>query len=98
MTSSIATILFTDVGDSTALMRRLGDERAPRVFDRHAPGGALVTGPACAENHDGARFCGACTHLLTLTGDRCGFANPAGVHNARGQTDGRLDDLGSGVS
>jgi hypothetical protein len=34
MTSSIATILFTDVVDSTALMQRLGDERAQRVFER----------------------------------------------------------------
>src|SRR5262249_31254587 len=35
MTSSIATIFFTDVVDSTALMQRLGDERAQRVFERH---------------------------------------------------------------
>jgi hypothetical protein len=28
MTSSIATILFTDVVDSTVLLQRLGDERA----------------------------------------------------------------------
>ena len=35
MTSSLATILFTDVIDSTALMRRLGDERARSVFRRH---------------------------------------------------------------
>jgi len=35
MTSSIATVLFTDVVDSTALMQRLGDERAQRVFERH---------------------------------------------------------------
>ena len=35
MTSSIATILFTDVVDSTALMQRLGDERAGSVFERH---------------------------------------------------------------
>jgi hypothetical protein len=28
MTSSIASILFTDVVDSTALLQRLGDERA----------------------------------------------------------------------
>jgi class 3 adenylate cyclase len=35
MTSSIATILFTDVVDSTVLMQRLGDERAQRVFERH---------------------------------------------------------------
>ena len=32
---SIATILFTDVVDSTALLQRLGDERAERVFDGH---------------------------------------------------------------
>ena len=32
---SIATILFTDLVDSTVLMQRLGDERAQRVFDRH---------------------------------------------------------------
>ena len=35
MTSSIATILFTDVVDSTVLMQRLGDERAGAVFERH---------------------------------------------------------------
>jgi class 3 adenylate cyclase len=35
MTSSIATILFTDVVDSTVLMQRLGDERAQRVFEGH---------------------------------------------------------------
>jgi class 3 adenylate cyclase/tetratricopeptide (TPR) repeat protein len=35
MTSSIATILFTDVVDSTALLQRLGDERARSVFERH---------------------------------------------------------------
>jgi len=34
MTSSIATILFTDVVDSTALLQRLGDERARAVFGR----------------------------------------------------------------
>jgi hypothetical protein len=35
MTSSIATILFTDVVDSTALMQRLGDEldRARTQFE-----------------------------------------------------------------
>ena len=32
---SISTILFTDIVDSTALMQRLGDERAQRVFERH---------------------------------------------------------------
>src|SRR5215472_274411 len=32
---SISTILFTDVVDSTALMQRLGDERARRVFEQH---------------------------------------------------------------
>src|SRR5262245_8867367 len=32
---SIATILFTDVVDSTVLMQRLGDERAQRVFESH---------------------------------------------------------------
>src|SRR5262245_23475562 len=32
---SIATILFTDVVDSTVLMQRLGDERAQRVFEGH---------------------------------------------------------------
>jgi class 3 adenylate cyclase len=32
---SIATILFTDVVDSTAVMQRLGDERAQRVFEQH---------------------------------------------------------------
>ena len=32
---SIATILFTDVVESTGLMQRLGDERAQRVFDGH---------------------------------------------------------------
>src|SRR5262245_20223124 len=32
---SIATILFTDVVDSTVLMQRLGDERAQSVFERH---------------------------------------------------------------
>ncbi|MCI0346700.1 MAG: adenylate/guanylate cyclase domain-containing protein, partial [Chloroflexi bacterium] len=31
----ISTILFTDVVDSTALLQRLGDERAQRVFERH---------------------------------------------------------------
>ena len=41
MTSSIATILFTDVVDSTVLMQRLGDERAQRVSEHHDPGGAL---------------------------------------------------------
>jgi hypothetical protein len=45
MTSGIATILFTDVVDSTVLMQRLGDERAQRVFERHDPAGELVTGP-----------------------------------------------------
>src|SRR5262249_29888760 len=35
MTSSIATILFTDVVESTAVMQRLGDERAGSVFERH---------------------------------------------------------------
>jgi class 3 adenylate cyclase len=32
---SISTILFTDLVDSTALMQRLGDERAQRVFEGH---------------------------------------------------------------
>src|SRR5262245_12842492 len=32
---SVATILFTDVVDSTVLMQRLGDERAQSVFERH---------------------------------------------------------------
>ena len=37
---SIATILFTDLVDSTVLMQRLGDERAQRVFEPppHADG------------------------------------------------------------
>src|SRR5262249_61153037 len=35
MTASIATILFTDIVDSTVLMQRLGDERAQRVFEGH---------------------------------------------------------------
>jgi len=31
----ITTILFTDLVDSTALMQRVGDERAQRLFERH---------------------------------------------------------------
>jgi class 3 adenylate cyclase len=34
MTSSIATILFTDVVDSAALMQRLGDERTGGRLER----------------------------------------------------------------
>ena len=33
--AAITTILFTDLVDSTALMQRVGDERAQRLFETH---------------------------------------------------------------
>ena len=31
----VATILFTDLVDSTTLMQRVGDERAQKLFETH---------------------------------------------------------------
>jgi hypothetical protein len=54
MTASIATILFTDVVDSAALMQRLGDERT---------GGRLEDwGASCHEN----QFSSPCVSWLTI--------------------------------
>jgi class 3 adenylate cyclase len=99
----LATVLFTDIIDSTQTAARLGDQQWRRLLDRHDTesrrcvdrfGGQMVkqTGDGMLATFDGASRGVQCAQLLSDTLAPLGVPIRAGLHT--GEIERRGDDVG----
>ncbi len=99
----LATVLFTDIIDSTQTAARLGDQQWRRLLDRHDEesqrcvdrfGGRMVkqTGDGMLATFDGPARGVQCAQLLSGTLAPIGVPIRAGLHT--GEVERRGDDVG----
>lgn len=99
----LATVLFTDIVDSTATAARLGDDRWREVLDRHdraareeveVHGGTFVkaTGDGLLAHFDGPTRAVSCAHAVAARVAPLGIEVRAGAHT--GEVERRGDDIG----
>jgi class 3 adenylate cyclase len=99
----LATVLFTDIVDSTATAARLGDDRWREILDRHdraareeveVHGGTFVkaTGDGLLARFEGPTRAVSCAHALAARVAPLGIEVRAGAHT--GEVERRGDDIG----